>query len=253
MSDNKEVTIALPFEWTLKKVLGPVSDKIGEDIQSLYVIGRDKIINAAYRKIEDPDDQKVVNIRVARDVLWHGAFSDDEICAEYFGGILAASRSDDGQDDRSIEFVDTIKGLSSSQLKFHYMIYRGLYNLLSKAGDSVNVAQGREINARKIVFSGSELLNLGIHVDTDLSVLFRRGLLSEYKMDNDVSDGTPFYYVSAQPTTYGVLLYAAAHNQMKHWRDFAKRNFGEFKDIDVPRCIASTVGDVRRLVRVRMG
>ena len=251
MADHKEVTIAVPFEWALKKVLGPVSEIIGEDIRNLYEVGRDKIIGAAYRKIKNPDDEKVANIRVARDVLWHGAFSSDEICAEYFGGILATSRSHDGQDDSAIEFADTIKSLSASQLKTHYVIYRGLHNVLSRTNEKVNVAQGTEIQTKTVFFDGNELIRLGMNVDTDLNVLFRRGLLSQYKMDNTSTDGVPFYYISAHPTTYGILLYVAAHNQLEQWREFTDIEFGEFEHIDVPKNVASTLKELARLLRVR--
>ena len=218
----------------------------------MYVVGRDKIVSAAYRKIEDPDDQKVANIRVARDVLWHGAFSDDEICAEYFGGILATSRSHDGQDDSGIEFADTIKSLSASQLKAHYVIYRGLHSVLSRKNEKVNVAQGNEVSKKAVFFDGTELMRLGINVDTDLNVLFRRGLLSQYKMDITNTEGVSFYYVSANPTTYGILLYAAAHNQLKHYRKFTESDFGEFEHIDVPKDVASTLKELARLLQNRM-
>ena len=51
------------------------------------------------------DDGKQANLGVSRDVLWNGAFSTESICAEYFGGILASSRSEDGKDDSAIPFV----------------------------------------------------------------------------------------------------------------------------------------------------
>ena len=251
MTDNKEVAITVPFEWALKKVLGPVSEIIGQDIRTLYEVGRDKIVSAAYRKIENPEDQKIANIRVARDVLWHGAFSDDEICAEYFGGILASSRSQDGQDDSGIEFADTIKSLSASQLKTHYIIYRGLRSVLSRANDKINVAQGSEVQKKTVFFDGNELIRLGINVDTDLNVLYRRGLLSRYKMDNTIIDGVPFYYVSANPTVYGILLYVAAHNQLERWREFTDIEFGEFKDIVVPKDVTSTLKELAQLLRTR--
>jgi hypothetical protein len=66
---------------------------------------------------------------VARDVLWNGALTNDEVCAEYFGGILASSRSEDGSDDGVIYYVDVIKSLSSKQLKLHYVIYNSFNKL----------------------------------------------------------------------------------------------------------------------------
>ena len=156
-NDNQVLPTALPGEWALQKAFGPVLSEIGEDLKKLYAIGRDKILVAGYKKIRNPEDGKQANLRVARDVFWNGAFTADEVCAEYFGGVLAASRSNDGHDDNTIQFVSVIKSLSSSQLRLHYFIYSGLNQILSQSNKSVNVAQGSEIQARKIYFSQIEL------------------------------------------------------------------------------------------------
>ena len=108
---KQEFEISIPGEWAIKKAFGPLLSELGEDLQRLYVVGRDRLLAAATRKIENIDDGRVPNLRVARDVLWNGAVSDDEVCAEYFGGILASSRTDDGKDDSCIQFVDVIKSL----------------------------------------------------------------------------------------------------------------------------------------------
>ena len=82
----------VPFEWALQKVLGPTLDEIGEDFRRVYATGRERLVGAARRKIDDLEDGQVANRRVAMDVLVHGALaSGDEVCAEYFGGLLAAS------------------------------------------------------------------------------------------------------------------------------------------------------------------
>ena len=119
-----------PGEWALKRLLGPTFDLIGQDLSRLYAKGRDRIVRAAKRKTPDLDDGKAANLRVARDVLWNGAFADDEVCAEYFGGLLAGSRSEDGKDDRGLPFVDIVRSLSSSQLRLHYVLCHALSNVL---------------------------------------------------------------------------------------------------------------------------
>jgi hypothetical protein len=106
-----------------KQLLGKTFDVVSEDIAKLYKIGRDKIIEKATSKIEDLTDGRTANLRVSRDVFWNGSFSDEAICAEYFGGILAGCRSMDGKDDTGVYYVDLIKSLSSKQLKLHYLIY----------------------------------------------------------------------------------------------------------------------------------
>jgi hypothetical protein len=146
--EEKKLAIALPGEWALQKVFGPALTEIGEDLKKLYAKGRDRLVAAAYRKVEDPEDGKQANLRVTRDVLWNGAFTEDEVCAEYFGGILASSRSADGKDDDAIQFVDVIKSLSARQLRLHYVIYHSLNQIFVASGATVNVGQGLELGTK---------------------------------------------------------------------------------------------------------
>lgn len=154
---EKGVGIALPGEWAVKKLLGPVLSEIGDDIKRLYAAGRDRILTTAINKIDDIDDGKTPNLRVTRDVLWNGAFSEDKVCAEYFGGILASSRTDDGKDDSSIQFVDVIKSLSAKQLRLHYVAYYALNKLLIQKERDINVGQGTEIQSVEIWMESLEL------------------------------------------------------------------------------------------------
>src|SRR5262245_7302211 len=99
------------------KLLGKTAEAISEDIANLYRAGREKLVAAAIRKTSNIEDGKSANLRVARDVFTNGSFTEEAICAEYFGGILASSRSLDGKDDFGVFYTDIIKSLSSSQLK----------------------------------------------------------------------------------------------------------------------------------------
>ena len=235
---------ALPGEWALQKAFGPVLSEIGEDLKKIYAIGRDKILAAGYKKIRNPEDGKKANLRVTRDIFWNGAFTDEEICAEYFGGVLAASRSNDGHDDSTIQFVNVIKSLSSSQLRLHYFIYSGLNQILSQSSNNINVAQGSDIQAREIFFSQIELEHAGVNTDTDFNVLYRHGLLYKYKINVHNFGDRSFAYASSNPTTYGVLLYGVAHNRLDKWRTFSNQELGDFDGIKCPKFFAATLDDL---------
>lgn len=99
MADPVTIGGGVAIAWAGKKLLGPTFDTIGDDLQKLYAAGRDRIIGRAAAKVDDLDDGRRANLRVARDVLWNGAFSESEVCVEYYAGLLAASRSVDGLDD----------------------------------------------------------------------------------------------------------------------------------------------------------
>jgi hypothetical protein len=249
--DEKKLSIALPGEWALQKAFGPALTEIGEDLKKIYAKGRDKLIAAAYRKIKNPDDGKQANLRVSRDVLWNGAFTEDEVCAEYFGGILASSRSVDGKDDDAIQFVDVIKSMSAKQLRLHYTIYNSLNKLLLLKGKKVNVAQSAEINRQPLCFAQMELsFELGLKLDTDLNILHRQGLLAEYKTDmHKISEAATFPYAMVKPTTFGVLLYAAAFNRLDEWRSFPSRDFGAFPDVPLPAFFAETLDELSKKIQ----
>jgi hypothetical protein len=248
--EEKKLAIALPGEWALQKVFGPALTEIGEDLKKLYAKGRDKLVAAALRKVENPEDGKQANLRVTRDVLWNGAFTEDEVCAEYFGGILAASRSEDGKDDSAIQFVDVIKSLSAKQLRLHYVIYHSLNSLLVAAKTPVNVAQGTELSPKSLWFSALDLTHrLGLRIDTDLNILHRQGLISEYKTDVHKLDETRVLpYAMVRPTTFGVLLYASAHYKQADWRAFDRLDFGAFPDVDLPAFFALSIEELQKAV-----
>ena len=247
-SEKKEMEISVPGEWAVKKLLGPVFSELGEDFKRLYALGRDKIIQVACRKTENIEDGKIPNLRVTRDVFWNGAFTDDEVCAEYFGGILASSRTDDGKDDSCIQFVDVIKSLSAKQLRLHYVIYNALNQILRKRNKAVDVAQGPEIQKVPIWLDSIELVHThGLNIDTDFNILWRQGLIYEYKVDRKIIDTKSLSFSMIKPTTFGVMLYAAAHNKMAHWRTFPMLDFGNFEGISPPKFYAANFEEFKKI------
>lgn len=202
------------------KLFGTALATMGDDINKLYAKGRDRIVEIATKKVTDPDDGQTVNLRAARDVLWNGAITEDEVCAEYFGGMLAAARSVDGKDDGVVHYVDTIKAMSARQLELHYVIYRAWQSMLLAESSSINVAQSTEVQSKNVVLAGLELLRRQLPYDRDLTVLHRQGLVSNFKYETVTAGDKSLPYVEITPTTFGVMLFAIAHNKLEQWRSF---------------------------------
>ncbi len=235
--NNKEIAITVPGEWVIKKVLGPVLDELGSDFKKLYSIGRDKIVLSAIKKIKNPEDGARANLRVARDVFWNGSFTDEAICAEYFGGILASSRSSDGKDDRGIYYLDIIKSFSSNQLRLHYIIYHALNKLLVATPEkgNLNIGMSSELQNEELWFSRGEFEEIGLKIEADLTALYCKGLIGSFKYNvHKLKNGELFYYIKIAPTILGVHLFAIAFNSFSDWRKFAKKDFGDFESIKVP-------------------
>ncbi|MCU0680047.1 MAG: hypothetical protein MUF50_01950 [Planctomycetes bacterium] len=236
-------TVAIPGEWALKKVLGPTLDEIGQDLSVLYKKGRDKITSSAERKIKPGTEGQRANLRVAWNVFTSGSFSDSAISAEYFGGILASSKSEDGNDDAGIYYFDIVKSLSSTQLHLHYVLYRSLNNLMADDPTSINKNLGlqNDISSIHTYFFSKEMTEIGLNLDTDFVALHSKGLLSGFEVQRKTvkdpknrEENIDVDYVSFTPTSLGFQLYAMAHNELKKWRSLCREKYQDFPEIKYP-------------------
>ncbi len=128
----------------MTKLLGPTADYIGGEASNFVAkcnINLDVIFSNATKKLGDKIETKgSVNPRVLKHVLDEGRFCEDELTGEYYGGILASSRSGNGRDDRGVTLLATIKDLSVYQLRFHYLVYSELNRLYN--GNGLNLGDG---------------------------------------------------------------------------------------------------------------
>ncbi len=46
------------------------------------------------------------------------------------------------------------------------------------------------------------------------------------------------------PTTFGILLYAIAHNKFELWRKFPTKEYGDFNDINLPKYFEKSINDL---------
>ena len=111
----------------LTKLLGPTADYLGGEARGLVEkcnINLDNILKIAVRKLGSRiGDPGTVSPRVLRHVVDEGRFVDDELVAEYYGGVLASARTENGRDDRAVGMLALIKGLSVYQLRLHCLSY----------------------------------------------------------------------------------------------------------------------------------
>lgn len=83
-----------------------------------------------------------INHRVAFKALTEASITDDEVVADYLGGVLAASEPND---DAGAAIVALIGRLSSQQLRLHYLIYREFRRVWPQ-GKSVNLHDSGRVN-----------------------------------------------------------------------------------------------------------
>ncbi len=221
----------------INKLLGPTAEVMGQDLKQVYEKGRDKIVANAIKKTKNIDSGEQANLRVTHDVFLNGSFTDDPICVEYFGGILASSRSEDGKDDIGVFYVNIIKSLSSNQLKMHYIIYRTLNKILiaNEEKKTLNPGEDSVLGKEKLFFCPVNAVKkqdigpilFGLHsmmlIDSGCEV-------NVYKLNskNIIS-------VEVLPTPLGVQLFAIANNMFNDWLNFSTVDFGDFEHAILPK------------------
>ncbi len=128
----------------VEKILGPTSEYIGEQIKEWTkkrVENTSNIFKNAEEKLGDKINKNgKVSPKVLKGILEDGAWCEEELQVEYFGGALASSRTGVSRDDRGASFVSLIGRLTTYQLRTHYL----LYHLLKKHfnGQDININDG---------------------------------------------------------------------------------------------------------------
>jgi hypothetical protein len=110
----------------IERILGPAADEFGKALaRSVAYRTRNfgRIADKAARKAS-ADHARIVNARVAYTLLDEGSLCDDELMAEYLGGLLTGSRSHDGRDYRAVTWTKVVTGMSVLQVRAHYLLYR---------------------------------------------------------------------------------------------------------------------------------
>ena len=136
----------------MTKLLGPTADYIGGEAKNFVAkcnINLDNIFRKATEKLNDRlETEGSVNPRVLKHIVDEGRFCEDDLTSEYYGGILASSRSGNGRDDRGVTLLATIKDLSVYQLRFHYIFYSIINNIYN--GEKVNLGDLNECKKLKV-------------------------------------------------------------------------------------------------------
>lgn len=128
----------------LTKLLGPTADYVGGEIADFVEkcnINLDNIFDIATKKLGDEiQTPGAVSPRVLKHVIDEGRFCEDELAAEYYGGMLAASRDVTGLDDRCLPHLSKVKQMSVYQIRTHYAFYFQVLKLHRESGLNLGVS-----------------------------------------------------------------------------------------------------------------
>jgi hypothetical protein len=111
----------------LLKVLGPTAEYLGEGLKGFAerrVQNLANVFKAAERKLLVAGSRGgTVPPRVLGATLNDASYAEDSVTVEYFGGVLASSRSGVSRDDRGAAFAALVGRLSTYEVRAHYVIY----------------------------------------------------------------------------------------------------------------------------------
>lgn len=209
----------------LGRVLGPAADEIAEALRrwtEFRVRNVGRIVDNADKKSRASNTNGQVPPRVAHRLLDEGSFCDDEIMAEYLGGVLAGSRTMEARDDRGVTWVGQVSEMSSLEVRAHFLLYDTWARALHGTGlDLWN--DGDRKRARLHIDELEFMLTLsqvsGVEpaqaIGHALIGLQRRGFLGEGTAwgprDHVVYKNTPFENVVVSDITHaGIELYGWA-------------------------------------------
>jgi len=228
----------------VEKILGPTSEYIGEQVKEWTkkrVENTANILKNAEMKLGDNiNNSGQVPPKVLKSILEDGAWCEEELQIEYFGGVLASSRSTISRDDRGAYFASVISRLSTYQLRTHYIFYKALKELYN--GNRVMIAQNhvrQSINVfipydsyQKLMdFSDAESINFsellahsiwGLNKEDLISNNFRYGSLDFLHADFPKSKEPGIIF---QPSKIGVdlMMWAFGYGQNQYVEFFDEK------------------------------
>lgn len=150
------------------KVLGPTADYIGSGLSS-WAEKRVSNLRAVFSNAEAKLGVRLevagaVSPRVLKEMLQEASYSEDPVGVEYFGGILASSRTEDGTDDRGAALAKLVAGLSTYVIRSHFVLYAALVG----AYDGESVTRSEALGERRIWIDRKEFLAaIGLIDDED--------------------------------------------------------------------------------------
>jgi hypothetical protein len=214
----------------VQKILGPTADYLGTglaDWTRRAVKNTGRVFENAARKLGGKIDQPgAVPPKVLKGILEEAPFCDDELGAEYFGGVLASSRTGVDRDDRGATFLALIGRLSTYQIRSHFFFYTLIRSLYAGLAENIGVHSGR-VNLRTFVpveaYATAMEVSGHENLDTILThVMF--GLAREMLIEADfvfgARDGLKQHFPNApqqgivfSPSALGVQLFLWAHGK----------------------------------------
>lgn len=239
------------------RLLGPTVDYLGDRLKGLTELGVrniERVFRSATIKLGSRiNSPGQIPARVLRNVLNEAYFCEDALAAEYFGGILASARSQDGKDDRGAYFAALVSRLSSYQIRSHYVFYQCFKYVYNGRRLPFNHMELREqasifIPLKSYAAAMGCMPHEGLdpYLNHACTGLVKESLISDY-CAHDWSqfyrvnpptglESTPMLGLVSAPTQLGLELFLWCHGEGKqpvHQFFFAENDFDSLPEVHI--------------------
>lgn len=235
------------------KLFGPSCDYLGERLKA-HISGETakrntaRVVEKAIRKIgSDLTKPGAVRPRIMKAVLEEAPYCDNEVMAEYLGGVLASSRG--AASDRTVAMTATLGRLSTCSIVLHFVLYRAFAELIAESPSNTGtymLVDGYDlvdaVYCSEISESGSadtkdenEKDRVGTEYALDFwhayNSLKREDLLKAWRTHADtLEEWDPKREgeraaVVFKPTSLGVDMFVAAHGRSVTLQELIEKDF----------------------------
>jgi hypothetical protein len=255
----------------VEKILGPTSDYVGNGLKE-WTEKRVQKLGQIFKNTEKKLGSKIdeageVNPKVLKGILSEGSFCDDELGVEYFGGVLASSRTNISRDDRGAVFVNLVSRLTAYQIRTHYIFYLAIKNKFNgKKENSVFVGEGRaalrcaipfESYKKSMDFTESELRDFSDILQNTMFGLVKESLIeSSFMFGSDTPKITKYIEhggIVFTPSALGVELFHWVHGKSNvSISDFLDENIMFQIDYELPAIVGTiSVSEVDNKIELK--
>lgn len=125
----------------LYDVFGESAKVIGKRLGSYSQVGLrnlERVLKKAHRRMKTrAKTGGTVPVRVIQHILTEAYFCEDEVQAEYLGGILASAKGPIARDDRAVSHITLLSSLSTYQIRTHYLLYSSILRWKGQYADQL--------------------------------------------------------------------------------------------------------------------
>lgn len=213
----------------VEKLLGPTASYIGEGVRDWAAKRTENVKNifenAAGKLGDKIEEEGHIPPRVLKEILDEGSYSDDFISVEYFGGVLASSRTGIDWDDRGKYFASLIGRMSTYHLRAHYVFYHvfkrefnGNEFNIGLSTDADNMGVFISMNCFKEAMDLEDEENFYPILQSCISVLVKEDLLGMHHCYGDIDfmktqyKGATEAGIIVYPSTLGTSLFMWVYN-----------------------------------------